>query len=71
MNCIIKIIGDNNPDHFFVVTQDIDLREKCRKVTRVLVLLSVFLVIIKLPGGGLISEQMTCILYAAIVPFPD
>lgn len=32
LNCIIEIIGENNPEHFFVATQDIDLRKKCRKV---------------------------------------
>ncbi|CAO2816444.1 unnamed protein product [Amaranthus hypochondriacus] len=38
LNCIIKIIGDNNPEHFFVATQDIDLRERCRKIPGVPVL---------------------------------
>ncbi|KNA25766.1 hypothetical protein SOVF_003870 [Spinacia oleracea] len=32
LNCIMKIIGEKNPEHFFVATQDIDLRKNCRKI---------------------------------------
>uniref|UniRef100_A0A803MZH6 rRNA-processing protein UTP23-like protein n=1 Tax=Chenopodium quinoa TaxID=63459 RepID=A0A803MZH6_CHEQI len=32
LNCIVEVIGENNPEHFFVATQDIELRNKCRKV---------------------------------------
>lgn len=37
-NCMIEIIGENNPEHFFVATQDMDLRKKCRKIPGVPVL---------------------------------
>ncbi|KAG8644266.1 hypothetical protein MANES_11G112500v8 [Manihot esculenta] len=30
--CIVEIIGENNPEHFFVATQDFDLRKKFREV---------------------------------------
>ncbi|XP_062221430.1 uncharacterized protein LOC133920863 [Phragmites australis] len=32
VNCILSLIGDKNPEHFFVATQDADLREKLREV---------------------------------------
>lgn len=31
-DCIMDIIGQNNPEHFFVATQHADLREKILKV---------------------------------------
>ncbi|KAJ6395488.1 hypothetical protein OIU77_020689 [Salix suchowensis] len=30
--CIVEIIGENNPDHFFVGTQDTDMRKKFQEV---------------------------------------
>ncbi|KAJ1266981.1 hypothetical protein BS78_07G021800 [Paspalum vaginatum] len=32
VSCFISLIGDKNPEHFFVATQDADLREKLREV---------------------------------------
>ncbi|KAJ1267179.1 hypothetical protein BS78_07G036600 [Paspalum vaginatum] len=32
VNCFISLIGDKNPEHFFVATQDADLREKLREI---------------------------------------
>ena len=32
VNCILSLIGDKNPERFFVATQDADLREKLREV---------------------------------------
>jgi len=32
VNCILSLIGDKNPEQFFVATQDADLREKLREV---------------------------------------
>uniref|UniRef100_A0A0A9CW95 UTP23 sensor motif region domain-containing protein n=1 Tax=Arundo donax TaxID=35708 RepID=A0A0A9CW95_ARUDO len=32
VNCILSLIGDKNPEHFFVATQDADLREKLREI---------------------------------------
>ncbi|KAF2300098.1 hypothetical protein GH714_008604 [Hevea brasiliensis] len=29
--CIVEILGENNPEHFFVATQDFDLRKKFRE----------------------------------------
>lgn len=29
----MEIIGENNPEHFFVATQDFDLRKKFREVS--------------------------------------
>ncbi|KAL2935365.1 rRNA-processing protein UTP23-like protein [Bienertia sinuspersici] len=40
LNCILDIIGANNPEHFFVATQDIDLRKRCRKIPGVPVMFS-------------------------------
>ncbi|EEF32186.1 rRNA-processing protein UTP23, putative [Ricinus communis] len=33
--CILEVIGQNNPEHFFVATQDFDLRKKFREVPAV------------------------------------
>ncbi|XP_059657885.1 uncharacterized protein LOC132304299 isoform X2 [Cornus florida] len=30
--CIMEVIGENNPEHFFVATQDADLRKKLQEV---------------------------------------
>jgi rRNA-processing protein FCF1 len=30
--CIVEIIGENNPDHFYVGTQDTDMRKKFQEV---------------------------------------
>ena len=30
--CFVEIIGENNPEHFFVATQDTDLRKKFQEV---------------------------------------
>lgn len=38
MDCIIETIDENNPEHFFVATQDIELRKKFRKIPGVPVL---------------------------------
>lgn len=35
VNCVLSLIGDRNPDHFFVATQDADLREKLREVSTI------------------------------------
>ncbi|KAL6912307.1 hypothetical protein ACP4OV_001112 [Aristida adscensionis] len=32
VNCVLSLIGDKNPEHFFVATQDSDLREKLREI---------------------------------------
>lgn len=32
VNCFISLIGDKNPEHYFVATQDADLREKLREI---------------------------------------
>ncbi|CAM0912503.1 unnamed protein product [Alopecurus aequalis] len=32
VDCIMSLIGDKNPEHYFVATQDSDLREKLREV---------------------------------------
>lgn len=32
VDCITEIIGENNADHFFVATQDADLRKKFQEV---------------------------------------
>ncbi|KAK9271748.1 hypothetical protein L1049_002111 [Liquidambar formosana] len=32
VDCIMEIVGENNPDHFFVATQDNDLRKKFQKI---------------------------------------
>ncbi|RLN35640.1 hypothetical protein C2845_PM03G04440 [Panicum miliaceum] len=32
VNCVLSLIGDRNPEHFFVATQDADLREKLREI---------------------------------------
>ncbi|CAN6205214.1 unnamed protein product [Urochloa humidicola] len=32
VNCVLSLIGDKNPEHFFVATQDADLREKLREI---------------------------------------
>ena len=32
MACITEIIGAGNPEHFFVATQDADLRKKFQEV---------------------------------------
>ena len=37
VNCILSLIGDKNPEHFFVATQDADLREKLREVLTILI----------------------------------
>ena len=31
--CIVEIIGENNPDHFYVGTQDTDMRKKFQEVS--------------------------------------
>ena len=31
--CIVEIIGENNLDHFFVGTQDTDMRKKFQEVS--------------------------------------
>ncbi|BBN04553.1 U3 small nucleolar RNA-associated protein 23 [Marchantia polymorpha subsp. ruderalis] len=41
--CVEAMIGKNNPEHFFVATQDFELRKRIRKV----------------PGGGIIFAQNT------------
>lgn len=33
--CILEIIGEKNPEHFFVATQDTDLRRKLLQVSNV------------------------------------
>ena len=37
VNCILSLIGDKNPERFFVATQDADLREKLREVLTILI----------------------------------
>jgi len=37
VNCVPTLIGDKNPEHFFVATQDADLREKLREVLTILI----------------------------------
>ena len=32
VSCITRIIGENNSEHFFVATQDAELRKKFQKV---------------------------------------
>ena len=32
-DCIVEIIGENNPDHFYVGTQDTDMRKKFQEVS--------------------------------------
>lgn len=32
MDCITEVIGENNSEHFFVATQDADLRRKFQEV---------------------------------------
>lgn len=32
MKCLKSMLGTNNPGRYFIVTQDPDLREKCRKI---------------------------------------
>ncbi|EER99255.1 hypothetical protein BDA96_02G291600 [Sorghum bicolor] len=32
VNCVMSLIGDKNPEHFFVATQDPGLREKLREI---------------------------------------
>ncbi|TVU27608.1 hypothetical protein EJB05_19102 [Eragrostis curvula] len=32
VNCVLSLIGDKNPEHFFVATQDADLREQLREI---------------------------------------
>lgn len=32
VNCVMSLIGDKNPEHFFVATQDPSLREKLREI---------------------------------------
>lgn len=32
VDCITEIIGENNPEHFFVATQDADMRKKFQEV---------------------------------------
>jgi len=34
-SCILEIIGENNPEHFFVATQDTDLRRKLLEVSNI------------------------------------
>ncbi|XP_074291900.1 uncharacterized protein LOC141618716 [Silene latifolia] len=31
-DCIVETVGDNNPEHFFVASQDVKLRKQCQKV---------------------------------------
>ena len=37
VNCILSLIGDKNPERFFVATQDADLREKLREVLTIFI----------------------------------
>lgn len=37
VNCVMSLIGDKNPEHFFVATQDPGLREKLREVSTTLI----------------------------------
>jgi U3 small nucleolar RNA-associated protein 23 len=32
VDCILSLVGEKNPEHYFVATQDSDLREKLREV---------------------------------------
>ena len=32
VDCIMSLVGDKNPEHYFVATQDSDLRERLREV---------------------------------------
>ncbi|KAK3131005.1 hypothetical protein QOZ80_6BG0500830 [Eleusine coracana subsp. coracana] len=32
VNCVLSLVGDKNPEHFFVATQDAELREKLREI---------------------------------------
>jgi rRNA-processing protein FCF1 len=32
VDCVLSLIGEKNPEHFFVATQDSDLRAKLREV---------------------------------------
>ncbi|GJM97772.1 hypothetical protein PR202_ga14724 [Eleusine coracana subsp. coracana] len=38
VNCVLSLVGDKNPEHFFVATQDAELREKLREIPGVLVI---------------------------------
>lgn len=31
--CLVEVIGEKNPEHFFVATQDVDLRKKFQEVS--------------------------------------
>jgi len=37
VNCILSLIGDKNPERFFVATQDAYLREKLREVLAIFI----------------------------------
>ncbi|KAK3134285.1 hypothetical protein QOZ80_6AG0547270 [Eleusine coracana subsp. coracana] len=32
VSCVLSLVGDKNPEHFFVATQDAELREKLREI---------------------------------------
>lgn len=36
--CLMEVIGEKNPEHFFVATQDVDLRKKLQEVRIVVVI---------------------------------
>lgn len=36
--CLMEVIGEKNPEHFFVATQDVDLRKKLQEVRIVFVI---------------------------------
>lgn len=36
--CLVEVIGEKNPEHFFVSTQDVDLRKKLQEVCIVIVM---------------------------------
>lgn len=40
--CIAEVIGETNPEHFFVATQDGDLRKKFQEVNKSLHVLMPF-----------------------------
>jgi Ca2+/Na+ antiporter len=43
--CIVEIIGENNPDHFYVGTQDTDMRKKFQEVSFFFFLFKLFYMI--------------------------
>lgn len=47
--CVVTLVGSHNEEHYFVATQDLDLRKKLRKVCVLAVSLVLFEVCASVP----------------------